>query len=112
LDKKIDVYISKQKSPQKEICQQLRTLIHITLPEVSEEMKWGVPAFGGGKFYIVALKNHVNLGFELKGLSEAELKSFDGCANTMARIEVSQPDDINEERIVTLLKLVHGKNKV
>lgn len=112
MDKKIDAYINKQKNPQKEICQQLRTLIHITLPDVGEEMKWGVPVFGGGKFYVVALKDHVNLGFELKGLSEVELKLFDGCANTMARIEVSQPDAINEERIVTLLKLVHGKNKV
>lgn len=109
MDKKIDAYINKQKSPQKEICQQLRTLIHTTLPDVSEEMKWGVPAFSSGKFYIVALKDHVNLGFALEGLSETELKLFDGRANTMVRIEIAQLDGINESRIIPLLKLVHGK---
>jgi hypothetical protein len=50
LDKKVDAYIAKQQSPQKEICIKLRELVHKTVPDASEEMKWGVPAFGGGKF--------------------------------------------------------------
>jgi hypothetical protein len=66
-NEKVDSYISKQKSPQKEVCQKLRELIHKTLPEIKEEMKWGVPTFGGGKFYIVALKDHVNFGFLVEG---------------------------------------------
>jgi hypothetical protein len=33
-------------------------------------MKWGVPAYGDRKYYIVALKDHVNLGFSLKGLTK------------------------------------------
>ena len=74
MNEKVDEYIKKQKSPQKEICQKLRTIILKTYPGINEEMKVGVPCYGSskedycGKFYIAALKDHVNLGFSLKGL--------------------------------------------
>jgi hypothetical protein len=105
---KIDEYINKQQSPQKEICQALRQLIVKTFPSVREEMKWGVPAFDDGKFYIVALKNHVNLGFAKEGLTGEELKLFDGEAKTMVHIEVFSAK-VDTERITQLLKLVHRK---
>ena len=73
MDEKVDEYINKQKSPQKEICQRLRELIFRVFPEATEEMKWGVPAFCNGKFYIVALKDHVNLGFSIKELTKEEI---------------------------------------
>ena len=103
---KIDDYINKQKSPQKEICQNLRNLILKTLPDAREEMKWGVPAFGDGKFYIVALKDHVNLGFSIKGLTEADLALFNGGGKTTKHIKVGSSADIDENRITELLKLV------
>jgi hypothetical protein len=109
LDKKVDAYISKQKSPQKDVCQQLRELIHRTLPEVGEEMKWGVPTFGGGKFYIVALKTHVNLGFSLKGLTQEETTLLSGSGETMRTLEIAETKDIDETKIVRLLKLVNSR---
>jgi hypothetical protein len=109
LDKKVDAYINKQKSPQKELCQTLRTLIHQTLPDVAEEMKWGVPTFGGGKFYVVALKDHVNLGFSIEGLSPEEARLLGGSGKTMKTLEIHQPQDIDENKIVMLLKLVNSK---
>jgi uncharacterized protein YdhG (YjbR/CyaY superfamily) len=54
----VDQYIEKQKSPQKEICQHLHKIILETFPDIKEEMKWGVPAFGEGLYYLVALKDH------------------------------------------------------
>ncbi|TKJ46849.1 hypothetical protein CEE34_06730 [Candidatus Aerophobetes bacterium Ae_b3a] len=48
---KIDDYIQKQRSPQKEICQRLRALILKIFPDQKEEMKRGVPTFCDGKFY-------------------------------------------------------------
>ena len=75
MDEKVDEYIKKQKSPQKEICQKLRELVLKTVPDINEEMRVGVPCYGHtkedicGKYYIAALKDHVNLGFSLKGLS-------------------------------------------
>src|SRR4030043_287154 len=99
----VEAYINKQASPQKEICQALRTLILSTIPDTKEEMKWGVPAFAEGKFYIVALKDHVNLGFSIKGLTKEDEKLFDGGGKTTKHIQVAKLTDINEKRIVTLL---------
>ena len=49
-------------------------------------MKLGVPWYEG-KYYIVALKDRVNLGFSLKGLSKEEVSLFKGGGKTMKIIE-------------------------
>ena len=72
-------------------------------------MKWGVPAFAGGKFYIVALKNHVNLGFSTAGLTREEIALFDGGGKTTRHIQVDSLENLDENRIVNLLKLVGSK---
>jgi uncharacterized protein YdhG (YjbR/CyaY superfamily) len=109
MNNKVDDYIKKQGSPQKEICQELRKIVLKTFPDAKEEMKWGVPTFADGKFYIVALKNHVNLGFSIEGLSKDEMALFDGGGKTMKHIEIGTMQDIDEKRIVKLLKMV-GKS--
>ena len=65
--------MKQQPSPQKEILQKLRLIIFDTFPDATEEMKWGVPTYNNGRYYLVALKDHVNIGFSIKGLSEQEL---------------------------------------
>jgi hypothetical protein len=97
---KIDEYINKQPSPQKEICRALKEIIFKTFPGVIEEMKWGVPAFAGGNYYIVALKDHVNLGFTLKGQAKEDEILFDGGGKTMKHIQVSSLSGIDEKRII------------
>ena len=111
MNQKVDEYIDKQKSPQKEICQELRRLIIKTFPKIEEEMKWGVPAYGNGKYYIVALKDHVNLGFSSKGLTKEDIALFDGGGNTTKHIEIASLKDIDKKRIVSLLKLVDEKHR-
>ena len=108
MSNKIDEYINKQVSPQKEICQSLRKLILKTFPDTKEEMKWGVPAFADGKFYIVALKDHVNMGFAIKGLTKEGRALFDGSGKTMRHIKVDKID-IDENKITELIKLVDKK---
>jgi len=100
----VDEYIGKQKSPQKEICQKLREIILKTYPRIEEKMWAGVPWYEG-RFYIVALKDHVNLGFAIQGLSENELALFEGKGKTMRHIKIYSVEDINEKRIVTLLRV-------
>jgi len=106
LDNKVNKYFEKQKSPQKEICQKLRQLIFKTFPEIEEEIKWGVPAYGNGKYYIVALKDHVNLGFSLKGLTKEDMTLFDGGGETTRHIEIASLKNIDKKRVIRLLKLV------
>ena len=102
----VDEYIDRQASPQQEICRALRVLIHKAIPNAKEEMKWGVPAFAEGKYYIVALKDQVNLGFSTAGLTKEEIALFDGGGKTTKHIQIVSPEDIDEERIIPLLKLV------
>ena len=111
MSSKIDDYINKQKSPQKEICRRLRELILRTFPDANEEMKWGVPAFADGKYYIVALKNHVNLGFSTRGLTKEEIALFDGGGKTTKHIQVDSISSIDEKRIIKLLELVDKRAK-
>ncbi|MFC1931272.1 DUF1801 domain-containing protein [Chloroflexota bacterium] len=105
MSKEVDDYITKQKLPQKEICQRLRDIILKTFPNIREEMKLGVPWYEG-KYYIVALKNYVNLGFSLKGLSGEEVGLFKGGGKTMKHVKIRSLEEIVEAKIVELLKVV------
>ncbi len=106
MDEKIQDYIEKQKSPQKEICKKLHTIIVKTIPGTKDAMKWGVPAYDDGKYYIVALKDHVNIGFSIQGLTKEQIGLFDGGGKTTKHIEIKDLKDIDEKRIVKLLKMV------
>ena len=108
MNKGVDDYIAKQKSPQKEILQKLREIILKTFPNIHEEMKWGVPYYEG-KYYIVALKDHVNLGFSLKGLSKEEAELLEGSGITMKHIKINSLNAIDEQNILKLLKMVDKK---
>ncbi|MDH3708766.1 MAG: DUF1801 domain-containing protein [Cyclobacteriaceae bacterium] len=106
MDKNVSEYVEKQESPQKEICQELRQIIFETFPNIKEEIKWGVPAYDNGRYYMVALKNHVNLGFSLKGLSKEEQSLFEGSGKTMKHIKVKSFNEIDKIRIIKMLKMV------
>ena len=108
MDPKVDEYIQKQDSPQKELCLILRDIILNTFPSIKEEMKYGVPYYGN-KFYIVALKTHVNLGFSIKGLTSEEIKLFEGTGKTTRHLKVGSKGDIDEDKIKRLLKMVYEK---
>ncbi len=105
---KVEKYIEKQKSPQKEIVQKLRAMILQALPDIKEEFKMGVPWYEG-KFYVVALRDHVNLGFSVKGLSEPDAALFEGKGKIMRHIKVHSLEDVDEARVVKLLRLVAEK---
>jgi len=110
-DKSVTEYIKKQKSPQKEILKKLRTIINKTIKPSSERMAWGVPAFKQGKFYIVGLKDSVNLGFAVKGLNKKDMENFKGKGKTMRHLKFKDKKEINEKEIIKLLRLVDKKAK-
>ncbi len=105
MNKKVDEYIEKQKSPQKEICKRLRKIILKTFPDIKEEMKMGVPWYEG-KYYIVALKDHVNLGVSVKGMTKKQKELFEGGGRYMQHIKIYALNEIDEKKIVGLLKIV------
>jgi hypothetical protein len=101
----VESYIKKQPSPQREICERLREIILRVLPQTREEMKWGVPTYDDGAYYIVALNDHVNLGFSVVGLSADEVSQFVG-SGTMKHVEIRTVGEIDEAHITRLLQLV------
>ena len=105
MEKQVKDYIEKQKSPQKEIIQKVRKIFKKTLPNCEEKMRWGVITFATGKFYLAAMKNRVHVGFAITGLNKDEIDLFEGTGKTMRHIKMFSLDDIDEKRIVKLLKI-------
>lgn len=102
MDKKVSEYIEKQPSPQKEVLQKLREIIWKTFPEIHEEMKMGVPWYEG-KFYLVGLKDHVNIGFTVEGLPKKFTEQLEGAGKYMQHLKFKSISDIDEEKIIELL---------
>ncbi len=109
MDEKVDSYIKKQKSPQKEILLEVRKIFRETLPNSQEKMAWGAVTFAGGKFYIAAMKNRVHVGFAVTGLTEDETRLFEGTGKTMRHIKIPNLESIDKTRLVELIKMVDKK---
>ena len=110
MNQKIKHYINKQKAPQKLMIIRLRKLFLKTLPTVKEQFKWGVITFSDGKYYLAAIKNKVHIGFAINGLSKKEIDMFEGSGKSMRHIKIHSLSDINEKKLVKLIKLVNNKS--
>lgn len=72
---------------------------------MQESFKNGVPWYECS-YYIVGLRNHVNIGLSIKGLSQKEMDLFEGKGELMRHIKIYSLDDIDENEIVKRLKAV------
>jgi len=109
MDKQVNEYIEKQKSPQKEILQKVREIFQETLPNFKEKMAWGVVTFAAGKFYIAAMKNRVHVGFAITGLNKDEVSLFEGSGKTMRHIKIPKLENVDEKTLVKLIEMVDKK---
>ena len=64
-DPRVDAYIAKSADFAKPILEYLRETVHAAVPEVEEDIKWGVPHFAyKGMFCgVAAFKQHCTFGF-------------------------------------------------
>ncbi len=111
MDKKVQEYIDKQKSPQKEIILKLREIFFDILKNCDEKYGWGVIVLRGGKFYIAAMKERVHVGFSILGLDKEEIKFLEGAGKTMRHIKISDLTSIDETKLKKMIKLVDKKAK-
>jgi uncharacterized protein YdhG (YjbR/CyaY superfamily) len=109
MDPQVTEYIDRQESPQKEILQELRRVFQKNLPNCEEKMRWGVPTYAAGKFYIAAMKNRVHIGFAISGLNKDEINLFEGSGKTMKHIKIPTLEDVDEKKLVNLIKMVDKK---
>lgn len=66
----------------------------------------GCSSYAGGKYYFVALKSQVNLGFSIQGLAKDKIALFQGSGKTMRVIQITSEQEMDETRITYLLKLI------
>ena len=107
----VDEYFSKQGGENKNLCLKLRSLILTTFPGIKEELRWGVPVYDGGRFYIGAVGKGVNIGFSVSGLSKEETSNFKGGGKYMRHLKFLSVKDVDEKKVIKLLKLVKRKAK-
>jgi len=109
MDEQVNAYLEKQASPQKEIIQKVRKIFQKTLKNSAEEMRWGVITYAAGKFYLASMKSRVHVGFAITGLSKDEISLFEGSGKTMRHIKIPTLEDVDEEKLVELIRLVNKK---
>ena len=99
----VSQYIKKQPPSQKEILQRLRKLILKTVPGISEEIKIGVPWYEC-KFYLVSLKDHVNMGFAYNSLLAKFQNELEGKGKYMKHVKFFSEKDVDEKKLAKLIK--------
>jgi hypothetical protein len=102
-NKNVDKYINKFDGEKKKILKKLRNIIVKTRPKLKEEVKMGVPWYSG-LFYLVGLKDHVNMGFSFGGLKKYE-KELEGKGRYMRHIKFFSTKDIDEKKLIKLIKV-------
>ena len=102
--KEVDQYIEKFDGEKKTILKKLRDIILKTRPSLKEELKWGTPWYGGF-FYLVALKDHVNMGFAFGGKLKKHEKELEGKGKYMRHIKFYSSKDIDEKKLIRLIKV-------
>jgi len=105
MNEKVKNYLDALPQPQKSICEEVRKIILRTFPDIAETFENGVPWYEC-KYYIAGLKDHVNVGFSVEELSEKEKSLFEGKGKYMRHIKIYDPEDIDEGKLVKLLKIV------
>ncbi len=96
--------------PHQEILLKVREIFLRTLPGCQEKMTWGVVVFGDDKFYLASMRTSVHVGFAITGLSQEEKTLFEGSGKTMRHIKIHAADDIDEKKLVRLIKMVDKKS--
>lgn len=98
----------KASDEQIETLRELRELIHKTVPNVSEEIKWNMPVFSNGKnfAYLRFTKKHVTLGFyNIEKIKDPD-NMLEGEGNTLKHIKIKSKDEIQPKLISTWLKQI------
>ena len=91
---------------QQEILQTIRQLIHETVPQVTEEFKWGRPIFRTNKdfAYLKSAKTYVTLGFfNFQKLNDPGNR-LEGTGKDMRHIKLKTITDIDRDLLTEWFK--------
>ena len=107
-NKSVTAYIDKAAENQIAIFEVIRKLIHETVSDVSEEIKWGFPVFTKNKnfAYLRFAKKHITLGFYNIDKIKDPNGLLEGQGNTLKHIKIKNTDELNLEIISEWLKQI------
>lgn len=107
-NQKVTDYIGKASVEQIATLETLRQLIHESVEDVKEEIKWNMPVFGKKKdfAYMRFAKNHITLGFyHIDKLIDPDYL-LEGEGNTLKHIKITQLDNNQKQQIKKWLKQI------
>jgi hypothetical protein len=107
-NQKVSDYIGNANTEQIEILEELRILIHDTVANVSEEIKWNMPVFNNGKdfAYLRFAKKHITLGFYNIDKIQDPDNLLEGEGNILKHIKIKNKDEIRKNVISEWLKQI------
>jgi hypothetical protein len=107
-NQKVTDYIDKASEQQITILEELRKLVHDSVANVSEEIKWNMPVFNNGKdfVYLQFAKKHITLGFyHINKLRDPD-NLLEGEGNTLKHIKITDLDNKQKQQIKKWLKQI------
>lgn len=107
-NKNITEYINSANEEQIDTLENLRKLIHETIDNVSEEIKWKMPVFSNGKdfAYLRFSKKHITLGFYNINKIKDPDNLLEGEGNTLKHIKIKNTGEIKPKIISEWLKQI------
>jgi hypothetical protein len=112
-DPRVDAYIKRAAPFAQPILAHLRQLVHATVPDVEETMKWSTPHFDyKGMFCgLAAFKAHVGLGFWKAGLLQEHLPGSGGLSSAGQFGKLTSLKDLpSDKELIRILKIAKQLN--
>ena len=105
---KVTEYIDNAQGEQIETLEILRDLIHSSVSDVKEEIKWGFPVFAKKEdfTYLRFSKKHITLGFYNIDKIEDPDNVLEGSGNTLKHIKIKNKTDFDEKLVSKWLKSI------
>jgi hypothetical protein len=114
-DSRVDEYIGKLPGWQREICQQVRELVHEADPEVEETIKRSVQPYfvlQGNVCALLATKDHVNVFIYDPTVADQDGIINQGHGNATAKaVQIYRGDVINRVALLTMFRAVIANNR-
>ena len=107
-NEKVSAYIDQASEKQIPLLEHLRKLIHESVSDVSEEIKWRMPVFAKTKdfAYLRFAKAHITLGFYNIDQIDDPDGLLEGSGNSLKHIKIRKREDIKDEILAKWLKAV------
>jgi hypothetical protein len=99
MNKQVTDYILQASAEQQEIMETVRKIIHNTVKDVKEEIKWSRPVFRQESdfAYFKIAKAYVTVGFFQSQKLEDTDGLLEGTGKDMRHIKIRKPEDINTD---------------